>query len=150
MIGLNHAVTGAFLAAAVKEPVVALPLALMSHFALDALPHWDYKVPGGNRKRQLVMAGDLMLAFLVLSTLSFLLVEQWWVMLLAGMLAIAPDAMWLPEILNNRPLKMKGSDLLSKARRLHSRVQWSETARGLYFEIFWLLIMLMLTFGALS
>ena len=36
----NHMVTGAVIALVVKQPALALPLAFLSHFVLDALPHY--------------------------------------------------------------------------------------------------------------
>jgi hypothetical protein len=43
MTATNHVITGAILVAAIKNPVVALPLALASHFVLDYLPHFGDK-----------------------------------------------------------------------------------------------------------
>jgi hypothetical protein len=45
MTGINHAVTGALVAAAINKPALALPAALLSHFAADIIPHWNYRAP---------------------------------------------------------------------------------------------------------
>lgn len=150
MTGLNHAVTGALVAAVIKEPLLALPAALASHFVIDGLPHWDYKINGAIRKKQVIMLADLIFSILLLLLVAFLLTEQIWVVFLGGLLAIAPDAMWLPYILTGRPLKTNGQSFLSKIRKFHSLIQWSETKNGLYFEIFWFFLMLTLLFVALS
>ncbi|MFZ1324307.1 MAG: hypothetical protein WAQ57_04090 [Candidatus Saccharimonadales bacterium] len=42
---VNHAAAGAGIALAVRQPLLALPLALASHFVLDALPHYGKKPP---------------------------------------------------------------------------------------------------------
>jgi hypothetical protein len=36
----NHFATGALIAYAIKQPYLAFPLAFVSHFALDVLPHY--------------------------------------------------------------------------------------------------------------
>jgi len=41
MLSTPHLLVGAAIAHAVSEPTIALPLAFMSHFVLDATPHWD-------------------------------------------------------------------------------------------------------------
>ena len=45
MILATHAITGALLAqVATTHPEAAFGLGFISHFALDALPHWDYQL----------------------------------------------------------------------------------------------------------
>lgn len=41
MTATGHALVGAMIAAKFHNPLIALPLALASHFALDMVPHWD-------------------------------------------------------------------------------------------------------------
>lgn len=41
MLSISHAATGAFIAVHVGNPVVAVPLILLSHYLEDAVPHWD-------------------------------------------------------------------------------------------------------------
>ncbi len=36
-----HVLLGAAIAAKVSDPILAMPLALMSHFVLDVIPHWN-------------------------------------------------------------------------------------------------------------
>src|SRR5690242_2115662 len=48
MTATNHALSGAVIALAVKNPVLAIPLAFVSHFVLDLLPH--YNPPGLTRE----------------------------------------------------------------------------------------------------
>ena len=45
MILSTHAVVGAALASFVpSHPLAALVIGFASHFALDAIPHWDYPI----------------------------------------------------------------------------------------------------------
>lgn len=41
MTGTGHAVIGTVIAAKIGNPYLALPIALASHYAADAFPHWD-------------------------------------------------------------------------------------------------------------
>ncbi len=74
MLSISHAVTGAFIAVKVGNPVLAIPLILLSHYLEDAVPHWDVGtgLTNGTRSRRtaflgeigdLVLAGILILAF---------------------------------------------------------------------------------------
>ncbi len=41
MLELPHAVVGAAIATKIPNPWIALPLAFLSHFPLDLIPHWN-------------------------------------------------------------------------------------------------------------
>lgn len=41
MTATGHAVLGLALAAAIPDPRIGIPLAIISHVAADAFPHWD-------------------------------------------------------------------------------------------------------------
>src|SRR5689334_22534603 len=41
MLVLPHVATGAAIGALVGDPFIAVPLAIASHFILDAIPHWQ-------------------------------------------------------------------------------------------------------------
>jgi hypothetical protein len=49
MIATVHALVGGAIAAKTQDPLLALPLSLISHFMLDAVPHWDF---GTNWKKR--------------------------------------------------------------------------------------------------
>ncbi len=49
MTATGHAVIGVAIAAVFPNPVVAIPIALLSHIAADAFPHWD---AGTNRSKK--------------------------------------------------------------------------------------------------
>ncbi len=42
MTATAHALVSSAIAASVANPHVALPLAFISHFVMDAVPHWDF------------------------------------------------------------------------------------------------------------
>ena len=44
MLNISHGVIGATIAAQPLNPLISLPLAFVSHFFLDAIPHWDWGI----------------------------------------------------------------------------------------------------------
>ena len=56
MLSISHAVTGAFIATKVSNPVLAIPLILLSHYLEDAIPHWDAGTGLGSGKKTRQMA----------------------------------------------------------------------------------------------
>jgi hypothetical protein len=148
MTGLNHAATGALVAAAIDKPILALPAALLSHFVVDAIPHWNYQLSGGVRDRQKVMIIDLVLSLALLVALATTVQATPWVIIVGGLLAILPDTMWLRYFLTGRPA-ITGSPkrFINKLRRFHMWIQWSETPRaGLIVEAIWFPIMIYLIY----
>lgn len=41
MLATSHALVGATLVRVIPDPRISLPLAFLSHFFLDRIPHWD-------------------------------------------------------------------------------------------------------------
>lgn len=73
MTAAGHAVLGTIIAAKVANPYLAIPLALASHLAADAFPHWD---AGTNRRKK---NGETLLVHAVIDVIfgfviSFLLI----------------------------------------------------------------------------
>lgn len=147
MTGLNHALTGAAVAAAINKPALALPAALLSHFATDGIPHWDYQLKPHIARRQLVMLADLALSLGLLLFLAVTVDANPWLIVAGGLLGILPDTMWLKFFITGRP-SISGSKrrLLNRLRQFHFWVQWSETARGLFIEAAWFLIIIWLIY----
>lgn len=124
------------MAVVVKQPAMALPAALASHFAIDAIPHWNYKTPDGLFVKRIAMITDLVLSILVTAFLVATIDIHVWIIILAAFLAILPDAMWLPAMLYDKPTKPDPS-LLGKLRAFHEKIQWSETTPGAIVEVVW-------------
>lgn len=69
VLELPHTVIGATIAYKIGNPYLSLPLALLSHFALDLLPHWnphlntEIREKGKlSRKTQIIIVGDVVLS----------------------------------------------------------------------------------------
>ncbi len=74
MTATGHAVIGAVIAAKIGNPALAIPVAIASHVAADAFPHWDI---GTNRKSKshklffIESIADLVLSFIA----AFLVIQ---------------------------------------------------------------------------
>lgn len=133
MTGSNHVVAGALIAATVQQPVAALPLALVSHFVMDALPHYgdNNKHSWLNRHFKYVLLID---ALLMISFIALVLIWQpaGWVLLIAcGLVAVAPDAIWLPHYIADMRGETKPH---GKFARFSKWIQWGERPWGIYIE----------------
>ncbi len=132
MTAANHVVAGAVIATAFKNPVVALPLAFMSHFLLDALPHYgikDHTTP----KFVYILSLDFAVATSFLLALALLQPQGWQYFLLAAVVSASPDLMWLPRWINE--LRSRENRPLRGLSKLHSSIQWSERPWGALIEV---------------
>ena len=126
-----HALTGALIALAVKDPALAAPLAFTSHFVLDSTPHFgidglDFKTPKGN----VVGVTDSVCAFITWLILISIFPSQWLLVSVGVFFACLPDLLYIPDIFFNViPSK--------KLLRFHSRIQWSQTPMGTITDVSW-------------
>jgi len=51
MIGFNHALAGIGIALSVRNPLLVAPIALISHFLLDIIPHFHHESFGNTLRR---------------------------------------------------------------------------------------------------
>jgi hypothetical protein len=103
MTGFNHATTGALIAGVVVNPLVAIPLAFVSHFVLDAIPHfgWDFDQDVFERNRskelRLALVSEIPLSILAIVTLPIIMkpIVSWRVTLLSIFAAMCMDFIWI-------------------------------------------------------
>ena len=140
MTGSNHVITGALIAVATPIAPVAVPLAFVSHFILDMMPHYGHETddrywltPGYTKV--LILDGILVTGMLV--ALLLLKPDNWGLILACGLAALAPDAIWLPYYVHDR--KHPESKKRKKFDDLLKRIQWGERPWGIYVEAIWLL-----------
>lgn len=134
MTATNHVLTGAVIVSVVPNPVLGLTLALLSHFVLDALPHFGrLKWAHNDRQFFVALATDCFLAASVLVVLCLTQPTNWVLLVAGGIVAASPDLMWFPLWLNdirhipNRPL--------NRLEQFHSKIQWGERPWGYLIEI---------------
>src|SRR5580704_14447947 len=95
MTTANHILVGSTIAVAIKQPLLALPLAFVSHFVLDSLPHFGYARAGygtafKHKMTYLELPLDALGVVIVLLTFHFSEI----LILSCALLAIFPDFEW--------------------------------------------------------
>ncbi|MBC7581461.1 hypothetical protein H7097_01160 [Aeromicrobium sp.] len=143
MMAINHAATGALIGLTVDEPFLALPLSFVSHFVLDAIPHYD-PVEGTNEEKisskkffyiQIVLGA--LLCFLLILLLSITQPKRWLVAAGCAFLGASPDLLSFPRYLS---VKQTGMDI-DKTNwfwSFHSWIQWRTGPDLLWTELVWL------------
>ena len=142
MTAPNHALTGALIGLTVSNPLLALPLAFLSHFALDAIPHYD---PPEQDKAKLFNSRRFFVEFLLIGALLCLALvlllawrrpEHWVVAAICAFLATSPDLFWIPRYRRAR----KGKTMPPTRNiflRFHSWVQWKTGPKLVWLETAW-------------
>ena len=124
MLYTPHLLTGAVILKFVPNPIVGLPLALLSHFILDMMPHNDFDIKPGitlreflrmeKRRRNLIITAlvvDFIFAAIAFFYLFFAFKNFW--LNLGGVFGVLPDlieqilmlfGIALPEFLQNTDL----------------------------------------------
>lgn len=140
MTATNHALTGAAIATIIKQPLLAVPLAFVSHFVCDALPHFGLGLQFGSKKMWRYLQAE---AFAMTTIGIFLLIagtqQTVWLLMLCGFAAMSPDLAWYfygKKGVQGNPEKM------GPISRFHARIQWSETKWGIVPELFWAIVMI--------
>lgn len=114
MLSIAHALTGAFIATKVHNPLLAVPLILASHYIEDWVLHWDVGtgLTKGTRKIHtaiLLELGDLALTGILLysffqSGQTMFQTSAW----LGGIIALLPDFLEAPRnFLHYNPFWLK-------------------------------------------
>lgn len=146
MTAPNHALTGALIGLALPNPWIAAPLAFLSHFVCDAIPHYD--PPGNEHERirskrlvreQIVLGG--ILCFLLVLALAVTRPQHWVLAAVCAFLATSPDLFWIPRWLY---VRRTGSDIDMKHAhwflRFHHWIQWKTGASLWWVEAVWFMV----------
>lgn len=135
MRAINHALTGAIIGVASGNPWVALPAALASHYAMDAIPHHDFaKQDYNGPKFKYTLIADTIACFLLVVLLAIWQPQYWVLACFCAFLATAPDLMSINHYLKTRSGKVWKPGLYM---RFASRIQWFERPIGGFVEIVW-------------
>lgn len=130
MIALNHVLTGAAIGMAVRQPLLVVPLAFLSHFILDSLPHFTYGEPG-TRRFWITWSIDAAACTAALALLCMLKPELALVIIIGGVIAELPDVSLL---LHFRDKGVPDHWFFA----FHKWIQWSETNTGAIAELLYL------------
>jgi hypothetical protein len=138
MTASNHALTGATIGLVVSNPLVALPVAVLSHFALDIIPHFglDDDIPEFLRSRgfTIFLIIDALLCVILVGVLALLRPDNWILASFCAFLATSPDLLWINQFLKARQHKPWKPGLLS---RFSIWSQWFQRPIGAFVELAW-------------
>lgn len=132
MTATSHAVTGAAVATLVRQPLLALPLAFISHFVSDMVPHFGIDSKFGSRSMFWRLGIDGVVTVCIAIFLLISGVANAWFLALAGFIAMSPDLMWLYH-----GLKKHSPADYGFFSRMHSGIQLYEKPLGIVIEIVW-------------
>ena len=137
----NHVMAGAIIAVAVQKPELAIPLAFISHFVLDALPHFGRVADNvfernKNKLFRTVVSIDTVLSLSLLVLLPFLLHNKvdWWVTFVCILAAVCPDFVWVYRFFGE--IKSRNYKKIGWFSRFHKWIQWGERPWGIILEFF--------------
>ncbi len=138
MRAINHALTGGFLGLAIGRPLVAVPLAIASHFVCDALPHYDSSLPAMQRLKTRLFQNQLLIdaALCVLFVLVLVVFrpQHWLLAAMCAFLATSPDLLWINmyrHTRSGRPWRRNWYTTFA------GRIQWFQRPIGALVEVAW-------------
>lgn len=140
MTATNHGLAGAIIAISLqKYPALALALSPLSHFVLDAIPHYGGLTGAEIRTKKFFrfLAADATLAVVTTLLVAWIWQEVALLIVASAFLAASPDLMWIYYQYSGR--RFMSVHLLPK---FHSWAQWSEHKTGLliYTDAAWFMI----------
>jgi hypothetical protein len=136
MTATNHALTGALIGLTVHNPWVALPVAFLSHFICDMIPHFGpSRTWLTSRAFRYYLTIDALLCMLLVAFLFASGNPNWLLASFCAFLATSPDLLWIRKfIIGNRGKMFIASPLES----LLAKIQWFEKPSGAFVEFAWL------------
>jgi len=147
MLSIAHGPTGALIASKIPNPIISIPLVLVSHFLEDRVPHWDVGQGLSNQKirKQAAFFQELFFDFPVSILVVYLFFQMGhpfdWRPWLGWFVGLLPDFIEFPYLfLNHRGF------LIGKFASFHTWCHRStpNKIRGLIPQILVLLLILFL------
>ena len=149
MRAINHALTGTLIGLTIGEPLIAVPVAFVSHYVCDAIPHYGSSLTGDKELksrlfRQLLYA-DAFLCVGFVAVLAVLRPTHWWLAAVCAFVAAAPD---LASFNRYRRIISHKAWRPGKYFAFASGIQWFERPIGAVVEVAWFIgvIILLLPF----
>lgn len=141
MIALNHVLAGTAIGLAVRRPELAAPVAFLSHFVLDASPHYIYG-KFGTKRFVYTWIADAVLSAAALAAIALAAPELAFATIVGGVFAELPDVFWVHYHMHGKPKHW--------FYELHTKIQWSQTERGLFYELGYLVLLVALNIVLLA
>lgn len=131
----NHMITGAVIGAVATNPWVGVPVAFVSHFVLDMLPHYGYEGPSEMIRDKFTLFWFVTITdgLLVISLLSILFFGYDRLdLVLYALIAASPDLPWIYLFLTN---KFKTVPYKNAFLRFHAHIQQLESPQAIVMDI---------------
>lgn len=144
MIALNHVLAGTVIAFITPtEYTLFIPLiALLSHFVLDAFPHYgsDEEAPVGSRRFRRIVKFDALLCLAAYGLALYLYPDKYLWLTLGAFFAAVPDVLWLFE--------KKAKGMLARCYYIFAKkIQWGERSWAWSLDILYAMVMLSILLG---
>jgi hypothetical protein len=145
MRAINHALTGAVIGLTITEPIVAVPVAFVSHYVLDIIPHHGSNLTGVSLLNSLwfrwLLVVDAFLCVLLVFVLAIARPKHWLLAAICAFVAAAPD---LASIRRYRLARRHETFQLNWYERIAKDIQWFERPIGAIVEVIWAIAMIVI------
>lgn len=149
----NHILAGALIGLVISNPIAAIAGAFISHFVMDALPHFGYagkRGYGEALKYKLSYVVALVALLTSLTVVLLLALSGKWFAILTGLIAASPDAIGLYNWLAYEKHGKKADSIIELFHvKFHRRIQWCERPWGVIVEILVFVGLLLLSISLL-
>lgn len=119
------------------HPVAAVVAAFLSHFMLDALPHFGASVEREKKLLVRVWLVDFLLLCIGCASLVVLDVPNKPLVTIASLAAMSPDFAWVYRYVVKQKFGALPATKLRGLNAFHAKIQWSETHMGMVLELVW-------------
>lgn len=128
--------TGAVIALAVKEPLLAIPLSFISHYLTDAIPHFSFPLKDVlGRKFNIFHTVDFLFSIFLMAVMAILFPEHLYLIWACMIAAAIPDLGWW---FDRRTVK-KWPEGLNKLNLFHWNI--SKHISHFYYDAAWFVLM---------
>lgn len=140
MTGINHMLTGGIIGASIASPAV-IPIAFMSHFVLDMLPHYGIG-DGVARSKDWVWKLDGVLIAGFISYLSVIGTDVRIWSIVGALVAASPDMAWVYRFsVKERFGAKKPQPSRNRFNKFHADIQTRESEARLWIEAVFLVVL---------
>lgn len=141
MTATNHAATGAVIGVVIGQPLLAIPVAFLSHFVCDVIPH--YRIAAFDKIGDKALKTDVFKNYLIYEFIGCVLIVllislvrpvNWQLAIVCAFVAASPDLFSINRFVKARQGKKWRPNLYS---RFAAGIQWFEHPSGAVVEVAW-------------
>jgi hypothetical protein len=145
MRAINHALTGATIGVLIGEPLIAVPLAFVSHYICDMIPHYGTAIAEEKELNsvqfRVLLFLDFCLCVLLVVILALYKPQFWILAAVCAFVATSPD---LFSINRYRSARRGTTSKPGSYIKFAHGIQWFERPIGAVVEVAWFIAMLII------